>query len=73
MLAFLYLCTGFAFATAIASMAHIVAFAWHGVRKRMQAGESSNLEGLALTELVVGWVVLGVSVTVLIQLSTLYP
>lgn len=73
MLNFLYLCTGSAIATAAVSLAHVVAFAWHGVRKRLESGESGNVRGRALAELVVGWVALGVSSTVIILLSTLYP
>ena len=73
MLSFLYLCTGFAFATVVVSMAHVVAFAWHGVRTRMESGESGNVRGRVLAELVVGWVALGVSSSVLILLKTLYP
>jgi hypothetical protein len=73
MLAFLYLCTGFAIATAIVSMANVVAFAWHGVGARMDSAVSGNLRGRQLTEMVVGWVALGVSSTVLILLTTLYP
>ena len=73
MLVFLYLCTGFSFAAAVVSMAHVVAFAWHGVRARMESGESGNLRGRALTEMVVGWVALGVSSSVIILLGSLYP
>ena len=73
MLVFLYLCTGFAVATAIVSMANVVAFAWHGVRARIDAGTSGNLRGRMLAEMVVGWVALGVSLSVIIILSTLYP
>jgi len=73
MLEFLYLCTGFAIAAAVVSMAHIVAFAWHGVKKRLETGESGNLKGRLLVELVVGWVVLGISISVIILLTTLYP
>ncbi len=73
MLVFLYLCTGFTFAAAVVSLAHVVAFAWHGVRARMESGESGNLRGRALAELVVGWVVLGFTTSVLILLGSLYP
>jgi len=72
-LVFLYLCTGFTFSAAVVSMAHVVAFAWHGVRTRIESGESGNVRGRALKELVVGWVALGVSSSVLILLGTLYP
>ena len=73
MLTLLYLCTGFAFAAAVVSMANVVAFAWHGVRTRMESGESGNVKGRVLAEMVLGWIALGVSSTVLIILSTLYP
>ncbi len=73
MLIFLYFCTGFTFAAAIISMAHVVAFAWHGVKARMESGESGNVKGRVLKEMVVGWVALGVSSSILILLSTLYP
>ena len=73
MLIFLYSCTGFAFAGAVVSMANVVAFAWHGVRSRMESGESGNVKGRALAEMVVGWVALGVSFSVIILLSALYP
>lgn len=73
MLEFLYVCTGFAIATAVASMANVAAFAWHGVRIRMDSGESGNLKGRPLAEMVTGWVALGVSSTVVILLFTLYP
>ena len=43
------------------------------MRKRLESGESGNVRGRALAELVVGWVALGVSSTVIILLSTLYP
>ena len=73
MLTFLYLCTGFAFSTAVVSLANVVAFGWHGVRLRVDSGASSNVRGRVLAEMVVGWVVLGVASSVLILLSTLYP
>lgn len=73
MLEFLYLCTGFAIATAVVSMANVVAFAWHGVRARVASGESGNLRGRLLSEMVTGWVALGVSSTVVILLYSLYP
>ena len=73
MLMFLYLCTGFSLAVSIVALAHVVAFAWHGVKKRLETGESANLKGRFLVELVVGWVVLGISISVVILLSTLYP
>jgi len=73
MLIFLYLCTGFAFATAVVSIAHIVAFAWHGVLTRMDSGEAGNVRGRVLAEMVVGWAALGVSSGVIILLGTLYP
>ncbi len=70
---FLYLCTGFAFASAVVSMANVVAFAWHGVRVRMESGASGNVRGRSLAEMVIGWVALGVSSSVIILLWTLYP
>ena len=73
MLEFLYLCTGFAIASAVASGANVVAFAWHGARKRMESGETGNVRGRELAEMVVGVVALGVSSSVIILLSTLYP
>lgn len=73
MLAFLYLCTGFTIALAIIALAHGVAFAWHSVKMRFETGESANLKGRLLAELVVVWVVLGISISVIILLSTLYP
>lgn len=73
MLVFLYLCTGFTIAAAAVSLAHVVAFAWHGVRMRLESGESGNVKGRALAELVVGWVALGVSSSVIILLGSLYP
>ena len=73
MLILLYLCTGFSIAAAVVSAAHVVAFAWHGARVRLEAGESGNLRGRALIELVVGWIALGVSTSVIILLGSLYP
>ncbi|MBN2414534.1 hypothetical protein JXO52_01765 [bacterium] len=73
MLLFLYFCTGFTIAAAAVSLAHVVAFAWHGVRIRMESGQSGNLKGRALAELAAGWIALGLSVSVLILLLTLYP
>ena len=73
MLIFLYLCTGFTIAAAVVSLANVVAFAWHGVRMRMESGTSGNVKGRALAEMVVGWLALGVSISVIILLSTLYP
>lgn len=73
MLIFLYLCMGFSIATAVVSMAHVVAFAWHGVRARIESGESGNVKGRVLAELVAGWIALGVSSSVIILLTTLYP
>ncbi len=59
-------------AAAVVSMANVVAFAWHGVRARMESGESGNVKGRTLAEMVVGWIALGVSFSVIILLSTLY-
>ncbi len=73
MLEFLYLCTGFTLAAVAVSLAHVVAFAWHGVRMRLESGETGNLRGRALREMVVGWVALGFTTSVAILLSTLYP
>ncbi len=73
MLIFLYFCTGFAIAGAVASMTNVVAFVWHGVKSRMESGESGNVKGRTLTEMVIGWTALGVSVSVIIMLSALYP
>ncbi|MFH1809696.1 MAG: hypothetical protein ABIJ09_13195 [Pseudomonadota bacterium] len=73
MLIFLYFCTGFAFATAVVSLANVVAYAWHGVRTRMESGDSGNVRGRVLKEMAVGWVVLGLSTGVLILLRSLYP
>jgi hypothetical protein len=73
MLMFLYLCTGFAISTALVSLAHVVAFAWHGVRIRMESGASGNVRGTQLKEMVIGWVVLGFSIYVIIMLSAMYP
>ncbi|NQU66661.1 MAG: hypothetical protein HQ510_01840 [Candidatus Marinimicrobia bacterium] len=73
MLIFLYFCTGFAIAGVVASMANVVAYAWYGVRSRMESGESGNVKGGALTEMAIGWTALGVSVSVIIMLSALYP
>lgn len=73
MLEFLYVCTGFAIATAVVSMVSVASFAWHGVRIRIDSGESGNLRGRQLAEMVTGWVALGVSSTVVILLFALYP
>ncbi len=47
-------------------MANVVAFAWHGVRARIESGESGNVKGRTLAEMVVGWIALGVSFSVII-------
>ncbi len=73
MLIFLYFCTGFAIATAVVSMANVWAFAWHGVKERLKTGESGNLRGRLLIEMIMGWIVLGFSISVIILLSNLYP
>jgi hypothetical protein len=57
-------CMGFVAAVVVVSAANAVAFAWHGVRSRIDTGESSNLRGPALAELVVGWITLGGSLSV---------
>ncbi len=68
----LYLCTGFVTATITISVAYCVALVWFRVKEATQNNGTINMRGSALTELIVAWVTLGISASVLIILLQHY-